>query len=250
MAKLYDMADLQTGYGCAWGDIDNDGDLDLYLAIAKSFDQVSGKGYDKLYLNELGNRNNWIELNLVGTVSNKSAIGARIRCVSGDLSQIREISGGSGYISQNMLRAHFGFGQRTLIDSIVIRWPSGVIDRHLNVAVNQIMTMTEGSTSSAKQIANATVRDHRLYQNCPNPFNPCTTIHYDLAEACQVSLTVYNMLGQVIAVLEDDVFRTRGNNTILWDGRDQWGHDVPAGIYFCQLRAGAFREVRKMALMK
>lgn len=250
VAKLYDMADLQTGYGCAWGDIDNDGDLDLYLAIARSFDQVSGKGYDKLYLNELGNRNNWIELNLVGTMSNQSAIGVRIRCVSGDLSQIREISGGSGYISQNMLRAHFGFGQHTLIDSIIIRWPSGVIDRHLNVAVNQIMTMTEGSTSSAKQISGVSVCDHQLYQNYPNPFNPGTSIHYHLAEACQVSLTVYNMLGQAIAVLEDDVFRTRGNNTVLWDGRDRWGHEVPAGIYMYQMQAGAYRVVRKMALMK
>ncbi len=250
VAKLYGLADLQTGYGCAWGDIDNDGDLDLYLAIAKSFDQVSGKGYDKLYVNEQGNKNNWIELNLVGTVSNKSAIGARIRCVSGDLSQIREINGGSGYISQNMLRAHFGFGQRTMVDSIIIRWPSGTIDKYTNVAVNQILTLAEGAASAVKQIATGPVRDFRLYQNYPNPFNPGTTINYELSSATPVSIKLFNMRGEQIATLVDNELETAGCHSVFWNGKNSAGYAVSSGIYLYRLQIEGFQEIRKMALMK
>ena len=250
VAKLYGMADLQTGYGCAWGDIDNDGDLDLYLAIAKSFDQVSGKGYDKLYINELGSRNSWIELNLIGTVSNKSAIGARIRCVTGELAQIREISGGSGYISQNMLRAHFGFGQRAVIDSIIIQWPSGTVDKYQNVSVNQILTMTEGSALSVKQNKNGPVCEYQLEQNYPNPFNPSTTIRYDLSRSMPVSMIIYNMRGEVVVSLVNNEFQTTGNHSLVWNGRDAAGQVVPAGIYLYQMRVGESMAVRKMAFMK
>jgi enediyne biosynthesis protein E4 len=251
VAKLYGMADTQTGYGCTWGDIDNDGDLDLYLAIAMTNELkgVSGGGFDKLYVNELGNRNNWIEMNLVGTASNKSAIGARIRCVTDTLSQIREINSGSGYISQNMLRAHFGFGQRTKIDSIIVRWPSGLLDTYTNVGVNQILTMTEGSTTAVVESKIGRVQDYRLYQNYPNPFNPNTTIAYRLANDGNVKLFVYDITGRKVVSLVDNHLQA-GEYSVVWNGQDASGHSLPSGIYFYTLQADRFVQTHKMVFVQ
>jgi len=101
----------------AWGDYDNDGDLDLYV--------VNNGQSNRFYRNDLAIGNNWIGIVLKGKKSNRSAIGVRIRVVTGEGSQIREVSGGSGYLSQNGLPVLFGLGQSTKIDSLSVKWSSG-----------------------------------------------------------------------------------------------------------------------------
>jgi len=108
-----------NGIGVAWADIDSDGDLDLYLSISGSA--------NKLFRNDLVSANHWLQVKLVGTVSNRSAIGARVRIMTGGTTQIREVSGGSGHLSQNSLPVEFGLGAATVIDSLIIRWPSGIV---------------------------------------------------------------------------------------------------------------------------
>jgi hypothetical protein len=125
-----------AGQGVAWGDYDNDGDLDLYLASL---------GANKLFRNENGTGNHWLHVNLVGTVSNRSGIGARVRAVAGSLRQIQQVSGSSGYLSQNSLTVEFGLGAAASVDTLEIRWPSGIVQKLVNVGADQIMDVEEAS---------------------------------------------------------------------------------------------------------
>ena len=88
-----------------------------------------------------------------------------------------------------------------------------------------------------------------LYQNHPNPFNPETQISYLLPKACQVKLTIYNVLGQSVRVLYDG-YQNAGNQTLNWDGRSKDGTILSSGVYFYRLVAGDFAETKKMAFMK
>src|SRR5439155_24434107 len=85
-------------------------------------------------------------LKLIGTKSNRSAIGARVRCVNGDHQQIDEVRSGGSYLSQNDLRIHFGLGRAKQADLLEISWPSGRLERLKGVAANQILTIQEGQT--------------------------------------------------------------------------------------------------------
>jgi hypothetical protein len=87
-----------------------------------------------------------------------------------------------------------------------------------------------------------------LHQNYPNPFNPETKISYDLPESADVRLSVYNILGQEIALLIDEE-QAAGFYTKLWNGRDKAGHPVSSGIYFYRLQAGSNSASRKMVLL-
>ena len=88
-----------------------------------------------------------------------------------------------------------------------------------------------------------------LAQNYPNPFNPETTIEYQLPQGAPVQLRVFNILGQQIRTLVDEV-RDAGHYRVIWDGKDQSGRPVASGIYFCQLTAGSYHQTRKMTLLK
>jgi enediyne biosynthesis protein E4 len=90
-------------------------------------------------------RNNWTTLKLVGTKSNRSAIGARVKCVTGDHQQIDEVRSGGSFYSQNDLRIHFGLGKAASIDALEIRWPSGRLDRFTSVGVNKLIRIVEGA---------------------------------------------------------------------------------------------------------
>lgn len=122
-------------FECAWGDFDEDGDLDVML---------TGHFGNVLYRNN-GNSNHYLELKLVGTASNRSGIGARVRCVTGSRSQIREVNGGTGAYGQTSLPVHFGLGNAGVADSVIISWPSGTVDTYTNVPANSIRTVTEGA---------------------------------------------------------------------------------------------------------
>ena len=126
---------VKASRGTAFGDYDNDGDVDLFVLNANE--------RSDLLRNDGGNRNNHLTVRTVGTVSNRDGIGARVRVVSGRLRQVKEVRSGSSYLSQNDLRVHFGLGRRSTVDTLEIRWPSGVVQVLKDVPVNQFLTVTE-----------------------------------------------------------------------------------------------------------
>jgi flagellar hook assembly protein FlgD len=97
--------------------------------------------------------------------------------------------------------------------------------------------------------SNDVVTDYERGQNYPNPFNPSTTISFVLPEAAQVSLKIYDVTGQLVQTLVEG-FVEAGRHQVVWDGANQHGVPVASGVYFYQLQAGEFKQVRKMSLLK
>jgi hypothetical protein len=136
------------GRGVATGDYDDDGHLDLYvtnLMTTKGDKPREQEG--ALLRNTTANGNNWIKVELRGTVSNRSGIGARVKCVSPGFTQIREVESATGYNSADDPRAHFGLAHDKTVTLIEVTWPGGARSSTLNnVKVNQVVTITEPSS--------------------------------------------------------------------------------------------------------
>jgi hypothetical protein len=124
------------GRGAAFGDFDNDGDIDVLI--------MNVNEPPSLLRNDAPPGNHWIKLRLEGTKSNRSAIGARVMVRYGGKVQVQEVLSGTSFISSNDPRLHFGLGAATTAD-IEVHWPSGLVERMKSVAANQLVTLREGA---------------------------------------------------------------------------------------------------------
>lgn len=113
---------------------------------------------------------------------------------------------------------------------------------------NEVMVKA-ATITYADDLSGNTVREFTLGQNYPNPFNPSTTIEYQVPNETKVRIVVYDLLGQEIRRLVDG-YQTAGTYQIVWDGRNESGVQMSTGVYFYQMIAGDFAEVRKTALAK
>jgi hypothetical protein len=124
--------------GAAFGDYDNDGDIDALI--------LNMNDLPSLLRNDGGNKQNWIKLKLVGTKCNRTAIGARVRVVTGKHAQMDEVHSGTSVMSQSDLRLHFGIGKAQKVELIEVKWPTTQkLERFTQVDANQILTIREGS---------------------------------------------------------------------------------------------------------
>jgi hypothetical protein len=122
--------------GCAFGDFDNDGDLDVVI--------MNINEPPSLLRNDAPASNHWLKVRLIGTKSNRSAIGANVLVRYGQKTQAQQLLSQSSYLSSNDPRLHFGLGDSTKAD-IQIRWPNGMIESAKDVTANQLVTFREGS---------------------------------------------------------------------------------------------------------
>ena len=127
---------LQSRRGTAFGDVNNDGNLDVLV--------FNVAGPPSLFLNESKNPNHRILVRLIGTKSNRMAIGARVTVATVDATQVDEVRGGGSYLSSNDARLHFGLGMNPSIRNLEVRWPSGLIQNFQNVGADAIYEITEG----------------------------------------------------------------------------------------------------------
>ncbi|HEY4961871.1 MAG TPA: CRTAC1 family protein [Terriglobales bacterium] len=128
---------LQSRRGIAFGDLNNDGNIDAVV--------FNVNGPPSILINDTRNSNHRVMFRLVGTTSNRAAIGARVTITAGGVTQLREVKGGNSYISQSDLRLHFGLGKENRIAKIEIRWPNGKTEELKDLAADAIYTVVEGS---------------------------------------------------------------------------------------------------------
>jgi hypothetical protein len=128
---------LHSRRGAAFGDIFNTGNIDVLLLNVNEppslLKNMNADGYHRVLFK------------LIGTKSNRAAIGARVTIYSAGVKQLSEVRGGASYLSQNDLRLHFGLGAAKKMESVEIRWPSGKVESLENVAADAIYTIVEGS---------------------------------------------------------------------------------------------------------
>jgi enediyne biosynthesis protein E4 len=123
------------GRGCAFGDFDNDGDVDI---VVNNLD-----GPPTLLRNDGGNRQNALLIKCVGTRSNRSGIGTRVKVSCGEHSQIDEVRSGSSYYSQSDFRLHFGLGQSVKADTVELMWPSGLKETFRDLSAGHLFVIEE-----------------------------------------------------------------------------------------------------------
>jgi choice-of-anchor B domain-containing protein len=241
------LGDVGAATSAAWGDYDGDGAPDLYV--------VRYGETNHLFRNASNPDLRWLKLHLVGVYSNASAIGARVRVVAGGLTQTRELSGGSGYLSQNEMDLLFGLGRAALVDTLEIRWPSGIRSVGTMIPTNQRLVVVEGDELPAENDGGSYIRPlappvARLLGATPNPFNPLTQIAYEVTAPVRVRLVVVDAGGRLVRGLLDGAALGPGRHTVRWDGRDDAGREAASGTYFYRLEAGGRADAMRLTLLR
>ncbi|MCB0568419.1 MAG: VCBS repeat-containing protein [Phaeodactylibacter sp.] len=218
----------QCSYGCAWGDIDNDGFLDLVVANCKGTGQSQIPS--SLYHNQ-GNGHHWLKVRLSGVASNRSGIGAKVRVkamINGvAVWQVREISAQDGYNCQSSLTAHFGMGDAVHADSLLVEWPSGLRDTLLMLPTDTLFHITESMTSSAVERLMPEGK-LRLY---PNPGQGMAALEWEGLPAGPACISLYSMDGRRLFCREER----------LHGGQQRYGLDLgpyQPGMYVVKVACG------------
>lgn len=251
------VTDANYKMGASWGDYDNDGDLDLFVARNNYYG-----GNNVLYMNN-GNSNKWINIRCVGMVSNKAGIGVKVfvraTISSAVIRQLQVVSSqtGGSISGEGSLNAEFGLGNATIIDSIRIEWPSGIIDNYTNVPVNQFITAIEGQslTPVVNKNTNNVPLSFMLYQNYPNPFNPITKIKFDIPQSVIltpgtrgknpfIKLKLFDILGHEVTTLVNEQLKA-GTYEVEFNGTN-----FSSGVYFYQLSYGGLISTKNFVLLK
>lgn len=238
--------------GASLGDYDGDGDLDVFVA---------GDGVNSsLFRNDIAGNANWIKLKLVGAASNRSGIGTKVfakAMINGQtVWQRRDLSAANSFFGHNSLNIHFGLGDATVIDSLILEWPSGIRDVHTNIMSGHFYSAPEGdlleplTAIDDKPTGDVVPASIKLHPNFPNPFNPGTTIKFELPLTSVVTLDIYNVVGQCIVKAYRDTPLRAGAHKYSWNGTDDAGNPVSSGIYYYRLTVGKLVNTRKMILLR
>lgn len=180
--------------GCSHGDFDKDGDLDLF---------VPGAGSNSAFFrNDLDNGNHWVTFKLLGTSSNRAAIGAKIFLKStidgGQVWQQREVSASNTFFGHNSLWQHFGLGDADVVDSLRIEWPSGAVDHYHFLGVDAFYTLTEGEGIFPTKIEASTFAGKTLHV-FPNPAKERFTVEVTRRVSSSFELVLVDSLtGRIV----------------------------------------------------
>ena len=207
------LADTAQGRGIAVFDADGDGDLDL--VIANNGQPVS------LWRNDSDGLAGWLEVECRGRAPNTQGIGARIELTANGATQVRELRAGTNFLSQDPPIAHFGLGSVHRVAVLTVRWPDGTTTRLEDLAADRRLVVTPPASPPAGQIVSVD----------PNPFQQALrlTVPTPLEHASHVQ--VVDVTGRALRTLALQA----GQRFLVWDGNDDAGHAVPAGVYWIVL---------------
>ena len=235
------------GWCGAAGDLNNDGYQDMVIT------NWTGECV-QTFINK-GGTNHYLKVGLTGVQCNRYAVGARVKVIANGVQQIRELSGGAGYMSQDSPILHFGLAQATKADVVEISWPGGKTERYYDVPVNQQVNYIEGQTTAVAESPVSLPTSLRLHPSYPNPFAMNTSsaaaeimIPFELPRASEVEVTVFDLQGRRVATLFDGL-KSSGAHRVNWNGRDAHGNLVSAGIYFVQAKSATQQVRQKMTVM-
>ncbi len=189
------MALMNGNHFCATsGDYDNDGDLDVFISA----------GSDKGLYENMTTQTDFINIKLIGTSSNRSGIGSKVRVKARGFWQMREISSQNTFNGMNMLNAHFGFGSTgplaLYIDTIRVEWPSGTVDICTNIQANVFYVATEGQCMIPVTINEASKATKHFYIEAvyPNPTSSDLIVKYHLTQPAKTTLLITDTSGKTV----------------------------------------------------
>jgi hypothetical protein len=224
--------------GVASGDFDHDGRRDLVVADISS----SGKN---LLLRNTSAGGHWAVFRLQGTSTNRSAIGARLRVVTGPIGRVRTVTAGSSFASQVSSVIHVGLGEATLIDTLEVIWSPGNAQVFTQLPVDRRHDIVEGASLTGAPVDGKRAIPDRFEISCyPNPFNPATTFVLRVPYPSHVRLEVNDLLGRTIAVMADEKVEA---------GERRYGLDasrLSSGVYVARAIASGRVSSLKLILVR
>lgn len=228
VTDLTNLVDTAMGRGAVVFDFNNDGKLDiLQMNIEYSFNQAQDGAV--LYLNETENDNNFVMFHLKGTTINPNAIGARVQLYADDRMLLRHVDGGSSFASHNDKRIHYGLGQISEIDSVVIYWPGIPTPQILvNPEINQIHTVVQQDVVT--DVPQLTEKMVRLF---PNPARSNLSLEYLETNSADLSIALYDLNGKMMF---HEHHAISGNSII---DLDYWLENLISGVYVLSVQHDA-----------
>jgi len=229
-----------NGYGSAFSDFDQDGDLDMILV-----GHPSSSGSINLLRND-SDPQNWIMFKLSQLEQNIYGVGSTIELYHGNTRQLNFIGAGNGYCSQNTLNVHFGLGQETIIDSVIVFWPDGISESFSGLVFNEINYLNRGSGIAILSTTSESFlpEEIRLNDPYPNPFNNNTTLEIQVAKNTKSNIYIYDLKGQEVAT-----FNVQLQKSIMNHYKINFS-DLPSGIYFVNIQSSEFSVMKKITLLK
>jgi hypothetical protein len=243
MVRAADASEDGQGYGMTAGDLDGDGDPEVYQAIGCD-SGTCGCAINRFYKN-LTSGKHWLGVKLVGDASNMDGIGSRIVMHAGSSRQVREMGAGNGWASKSLLPLVFGLGDSSAVDSVEVFWPSGARNLVTAPDTDRVITVIENTHVPVLPPDPEVPFRMTLRGPTPNPFRGGTTMVLELTQATHVSVVIYDVTGRRVRSLVDRVL-SAGTQYVGWDGTDDLGRHTGRGLYFYRAHAGSRTEVRKL----
>ncbi|MEO1259323.1 MAG: FG-GAP-like repeat-containing protein [Bacteroidota bacterium] len=219
------LGDEGFARGMVHADFDKDGDQDLVVLQASGTANPDLAFRTLFYENESANENNWLQVKLEGTISNKDAFGSKMRVVLNDRSWTHEVVSGSSHASQSTSIAHLGLGDAGQVDSLVVEWPMGGKQILTDIAANQFLHVRE-DTAMFTDVTAVLDGNELIATVAPNPCKDQTTVYISNQKQIKLTLELIRLDGTII-----NTWTTNGERLGIDTSR------LPAGLYVLKIIA-------------